>query len=121
MKGVRPLSGQKGSDPFFVVLVTCPSQAVARRVAGRLIARRVAACVNIVPGLTSVYRWKGRVEHAREVLLIIKTTGGAFERLRREVLAAHPYEVPEVIAVPVVAGHAPYMRWVREGVRPRLA
>ncbi len=102
-----------------VVLVTCPTQAVARRLGRRLIARRVAACVNIVPGLTSIYRWKGRIEQANEVLLIIKTTSGAFARLRREVLVAHPYETPEVIAMPVVAGHAPYRRWVQESVSPR--
>lgn len=100
----------------FVVLVTCPTRAVAGRLGRRLIARRVAACVNIIPGLTSIYRWKGRIEQANEVLLIIKTTGGAFARLRREVLAAHPYEAPEVIAMPVVAGHAPYLRWVQESV-----
>ena len=95
-----------------VVLVTCPSPAVARRLARRLVADRVAACVNLVPSVESTFRWQGKIERCRETLLIIKTTAAGFERLRRAILRLHPYDVPEIIALPVVAGHPPYLRWV---------
>ena len=95
-----------------VVLVTCPTAAVARRLARRLIRSRVAACVNAVPAVESTFRWQGKIERCREALLVIKTTAAGFERLRRAVLRLHPYDVPEIIALPVVAGHPPYLRWV---------
>ena len=98
-----------------VVLVTCPPRA-AGRLARQLVARRVAACVNIVPGISSLFWWKGRIDRCREVLLVIKTTAAGFEPLRRAVLALHPYDVPEVIALPVGAAHAPYRRWVSVSV-----
>ena len=99
------------------MLVTCPTRASARRVGERVIAERAAACVNIVPGLLSLYRWKGRVERAPEVLLVIKTTAAGFERLRRIVLSAHPYDNPEIIALPVSASHPPYRAWVIASTR----
>jgi periplasmic divalent cation tolerance protein len=100
-----------------VVLVTCPTRAVARRLARKLVDRGLAACVNILPGLTSVYTWNGKTEQAKEVLLLIKTPRAGFERLRRGVLSWHPYEVPEVIALPIVQGHPAYLRWVAASVR----
>jgi periplasmic divalent cation tolerance protein len=94
---------------------------VARRLAEQLVQRRLAACVNIVGGVESVFRWKGKMQRDREVLLIAKTRAASFERLRRAVASLHPYEVPEIIAVRVAAGHRPYLRWVtltcQEGVR----
>ena len=95
-----------------VVLVTCPSPAVARRVAQRLVVDHVAACVNVVPSVESTFRWQGKIERCREALLVIKTTAARFERLRRAVLRLHPYGVPEIIALPVVAGYPPYLQWV---------
>ena len=95
-----------------VVLVTCPSQAVARRLAQRLVGEHLAACVNVVPGVESTFRWQGKVERCREALLLIKTTAARFKELRRAVLRLHPYDVPEIIALPVVAGHPPYLHWV---------
>ena len=99
-----------------VVLVTCPSPAQARRLATALVRHRAAACVNILPGVRSVFRWRGAMDEARETLLIIKTPRRQFEPLRRLVRALHPYEVPEIIALPTRGGHAPYLRWVRESV-----
>ena len=101
-----------------VVLVTCPTLAVARRLARHVIGRRLAACVNIVPSVESVFRWNGKIEHSRESLLVIKTTAQSIERLRRALIALHPYDVPEVIALPVVAGHLPYLAWVRSSTLP---
>ena len=106
------------NQKIIVVLVTCPTRAVAGRLARALVARRLAACVNIVPGLTSLFWWQGKVDRCRETLLLIKTTAAGFERLRRAVLTLHPYAVPEVIALPVVAAHAPYQAWVAASVLP---
>lgn len=99
-----------------VVLVTCPTRAAAARIADALVRRRLAACVNLCPGLSSVFWWQGRVDRAREILLVIKTTRPAFERLRRAVVELHPYDVPEILALPVAAGHGPYLRWVNSSV-----
>ena len=96
-----------------VVLVTCPTRAVAKRIATQVVQRRFAACVNILPGIESQFWWKGRVDRCREVLLIIKTTAAGIPRLTQAIISLHPYDVPEVIALPVVAGHTPYLKWVR--------
>jgi len=99
-----------------VVLVTCPTPAVGRRLARELVRLRLAACVNVLPGVESVFRWRGKVDRSREALLVIKTTRARFAALRRKVLSLHPYDLPEVIALPVAAGHPPYLRWVASSV-----
>jgi periplasmic divalent cation tolerance protein len=86
---------------------------VARRLASDLVKQHVAACVNILPGVKSVFRWKGQVEHAAEHLLIIKTRRSRFSAVQRAILKLHPYDVPEVIALPITAGYAPYLHWIR--------
>ena len=96
-----------------VVLVTCPPDK-AQGIADALVEERVAACVNLVPSLRSVYRWKGDVHHEDEAMLLVKTTKDRFEALKQAVLKHHPYELPEVIAVPVERGHTPYLEWVIE-------
>ena len=109
------------SHQVLVVLVTCPSRRSALQVAETLIARRLAACVNIVPGVTSIYRWQGKTERATEMLLVIKTTRPVFGRMKKAILAVHPYDVPEIIAMPVERGHQAYLGWVVQStqtVRP---
>jgi periplasmic divalent cation tolerance protein len=101
-----------------VVLVTCPTRAVARRIATALVTKRLAACVNVVPGIESTFRWQGKVDRCREILLIIKTAAPRLAALRRAVVRLHPYDVPEVIALPLVDGHPPYLRWVHRAVSP---
>lgn len=101
-----------------VVLVTCGKGAEARRIARTLVAERLAACVNIVPRIESIYRWKGRVERAREVLLAIKTTRRRYPALERRVRELHSYDLPEIVALPLHAGSASYLRWVAESVEP---
>jgi periplasmic divalent cation tolerance protein len=96
-----------------VVLVTCPPDK-AQAIAGALVEERVAACVNVVPSLSSVYRWKGAVHNDAEALLLVKTSKDRFEALKQAVLRHHPYELPEVIAIQVDRGHAPYLEWVIE-------
>ena len=101
------------AQDVLVVLVTCPPDK-AQAIANALVEERVAACVNVVPGLSSVYRWKGVVHTDSESLLIVKSTRERFEALKQAVLRHHPYELPEVIAVPVDRGHTPYLEWVIE-------
>jgi len=102
-----------------VVLVTCPSRAAARRLATALVRRRLAACVNLVPAVESVFWWQGKLDRCREILLLIKTTAATFPRLSRAVAELHPYEVPEVIALPLAAGSASYLKWIRSSLSLR--
>jgi periplasmic divalent cation tolerance protein len=99
-----------------VVIVTCPSDAVARGISRQLVQQRLAACVNVVPGVESVFRWQGKVQRAREVLLVAKTTARAFRSVRAAVAKLHPYDVPEIIALPVADGSRGYLRWVAGSV-----
>ncbi|WP_349920994.1 divalent-cation tolerance protein CutA [Aeromonas veronii] len=95
-----------------LVLCTCPDEAAADLICDQLLSRRLAACINQLPGLTSVYRWQGQIERAREIQLIIKSSAALFEPLRECILALHPYEVPEILALPVSLGHQPYLDWL---------
>lgn len=100
-----------------VVFVTCPNRRHAQRLANTLIQQRLAACINILPVVQSLFWWQGRVDRARETLLIIKTSARRFEALRRSVCALHPYDVPEVIAIPIRKAHGPYLRWIHACLR----
>jgi len=95
-----------------IVLSTVREPEDALRLARALVEQGLAACVNIVPGVTSVYRWQGKVEAEPERLLVIKTRAERFEELRATLVSLHPYEVPEVLALAVQAGHAPYLAWL---------
>jgi len=97
-----------------LLLSTCPDAETAAAIARTLVEERLAACVNRVPGLTSIYRWRGEMHEDGEVLLLIKTTGERYEALRARLVELHPYEVPELIALEITAGHAPYLNWLRE-------
>ncbi|MFQ5636320.1 MAG: divalent-cation tolerance protein CutA [Gammaproteobacteria bacterium] len=99
---------------YLVVLCTCPAAATADAVATALLEQRLAACVNRVPGVRSMYHWLGRVEHDDEVLLVIKTAARHFERLEAAIRAVHPAEVPEIIGLPIVAGSRDYLDWIGE-------
>jgi periplasmic divalent cation tolerance protein len=103
-----------------VVLVTCANPREARRIARALVEKKLAACVNVLSApVHSLYRWKGKVESAREWLLLIKTSRRRFPALEKEVVSLHSYEVPEVIALPIAAGSAKYLAWLVESVRPK--
>ncbi len=95
-----------------VVLVTAPGVDEAARIARALVEERLAACGNVVPGVRSIYRWQGKIEDQPEALLLLKTTRARFEALRERVLDLHPYDAPEVVALPVEAGSAPYLAWI---------
>jgi periplasmic divalent cation tolerance protein len=96
-----------------VVFMTAVNGEEAARLADMLVGSHLAACVQILPEMESVYRWQGKIERQSEVLLLAKTTKGKFEELEREVRALHSYDTPEIIAVPVVAGSAPYLQWLK--------
>lgn len=105
-------------DEVLVVLTNLPDQDSARRLALAVVESRAAACVNVLSGSRSVYRWEGAIESADEVPVLIKTTRTRYPALERELRAHHPYELPEIIALPVVAGLGPYLAWVRAETRP---
>ncbi len=98
------------------VRITVPDGAIAARIAATLVDERLAACVQIVPGITSVYRWEGELESATEHLLLVKSTAAAFDRLRGRVLDEHPYETPEILAVPVSQADGAYAAWLAGSV-----
>jgi len=88
----------------------------AERIARVLVERRLAACVNVLPGVVSVYRWKGEVRRDDELLLVIKTRAERLEALREALLALHPYELPELVALAIASGHSPYLDWLDDSV-----
>ena len=100
-----------------VVLITAPTAEKAAEMAHAIVSEKLAACVNIVPNVRSIYRWEGEVQDESEVLMVVKTTADRFESLKERVRALHPYSVPEVIRLDIAAGHAPYLDWVRESSR----
>ncbi len=100
-----------------MVLVTAPSVEKAARIARALVGERLAACGNVVPGVSSFFRWEGTVRSEPEALLVLKTTRDRFQELRARVLALHPYQVPEIVALPVEAGHAAYLDWIASSTR----
>ena len=117
-RNLRYAAGMTTTDPAAVLLCycTCPDQASARQIAETLVGERLAACVNQLPGMQSTYRWQGAVTSDSEVLLLIKTTAARLPALQARLLVLHPYELPELIAVPVTSGHEAYLQWVRDGV-----
>jgi len=101
-----------------IVLVTCPSLALARKIARTVVQKRLAACVNVVRSpVESFYTWKGKLEQAREYLLVIKTVSERLKKLEREVHRLHSYDVPEFIVLPIIAGSRKYLSWLGESVK----
>ena len=103
-------------QPYLLIYCTCPDQALAERIAEALVADRLAACVNIVPGITSIYRWQGEVQHDSELLLLIKTHSECYPALEARIRELHSYELPEIIAVPIQRGSESYLAWLDASV-----
>ncbi|NCA69035.1 MAG: divalent-cation tolerance protein CutA [Sphingobacteriia bacterium] len=95
-----------------LILSTCPDESTARRIAVTLVEERLAACVNLLPGITSVYRWEGRIHQDAEVLLVLKTPLERVLMLTERLRDLHPYDVPEIIAVPITEGLPAYLNWM---------
>lgn len=103
-----------------LVLCTCPDKETAHFIAEQLVDGKLAACVNILPGITSVYRWMGNIEESQEHLLIIKTMSDVFDSLVDTINELHPYELPEVIGVPIESGSVDYLNWISDSVNKNL-
>ena len=101
-----------------VVLCTCPDDTCARALAQTLLNEKLAACVNLSPQVTSLYCWQGKMEESQEVQLVIKTRRTMFGVLQERLLALHPYEVPEILALPILCGNPAYLQWVQEQTTP---
>lgn len=100
-----------------VVLCSFPDAEKARQIGTHLVEKQHAACINVLPAIESIYSWEGKLCHEQEVLLIIKTNRCAFPVMSRELTSLHPYEVPEIVALPVVDGSAPYLSWLLDQAR----
>ena len=100
-----------------LILVTAPDAGAGRKLAGAILEARLAACVNIIPGLESHYWWQGKLDRSDEVLLLIKTTKAKLKALQKFVLKKHPYDTPEFVAIPASLVAEKYMAWVRESVK----
>lgn len=105
---------KKPAEQVLVILVTVTNRKEAVRIGEEMVHMKLAACANVIPGIQSIYRWKGKVTKAQEVLLILKSTKPRYRALEKAIKAMHAYEVPEVIALPVTEGLEAYVRWVRD-------
>jgi periplasmic divalent cation tolerance protein len=104
--------------PYRLVLTTCPNLQLAEGIAQALVEGHHAACVNILPGVQSTYRWAGKLQHDNEVLLLIKTEVDRLAGLEQCIRTLHAYEVPEMIALPISHGYTPYLNWITESLKP---
>jgi len=105
------------AENHIVTLCTVPDRETGERIAEALVQEQLAACVNLLPGVASMYRWQGKVEKAQECLLIIKTGVSRFDVLRRRIASLHPYKVPEIIALPIIHGDKAYLNWISESTK----
>ncbi|WP_448507109.1 divalent-cation tolerance protein CutA [Immundisolibacter sp.] len=101
--------------PFRLLLSACADAATAEQIAGTLVEEGLAACVTLLPGARSVYRWQGKLERAEECLLLLKARADDYPALERRLLELHPYDVPELLALPVLAGNPAYLKWLEAG------
>ncbi len=101
-------------DGFEVIICTVPSKEIGLEIANKLVKDRIAACVNIIPGITSLYEWKNELCIDDELILLIKSRGSLYNKLRIAIEEIHPYEVPEIISLPVRQGNDAYLKWIRD-------
>ena len=109
------MEGSKDGPAISIVYVTVPDERVGDELASKLVGEKLAACVNIVPGITSIYSWEGKINKDKELMLIIKTRSSLVVQLTQFVKSNHPYETPEVIALPVTGGSEAYINWIVRG------
>jgi periplasmic divalent cation tolerance protein len=102
---------------YCVIFITCANKQEAEKIAGKLVEKNLAACVNIVPGLRSLFWWEAKVDSADELLLVVKTKLSRFRLLEKTVKGLHSYTVPEIIALPIIAGNKAYLEWIDDNIR----
>ncbi|CAK5073714.1 unnamed protein product [Meloidogyne enterolobii] len=117
---IQLMNSKMATALYKVVYVTVPSTEVGKNIAKEIIQKRLAACVNIVPHLTSIYEWKGKIEEESESLLIIKTEADRLVQLEEIVNKIHPYDVPEFIVLPIEKGSEPYLKWIYKQTRNEI-
>jgi len=105
------------NKPYMLVLCNCPDPEIATSIAENIVAQHLAACINIVPGVKSIYHWQGNVESAEESLMLIKTHKQKLSSLQNTITAMHPYEVPEIIALDISEGLPKYLEWISSSMR----
>jgi len=103
-------------ENFQLVICTCPDKNSASSIAENIVAQRLAACVNILPGIQSIYQWQGNVESAQEYLMLIKSHRDKFSALQNSIVSMHPYEVPEIIALDISQGFPEYLNWLGSSI-----
>ena len=111
---VNPMS--LSEESFIAVLCTCPDSGTAETLAETLLQEKVIACANLIPALESLYWWEGKIQKDREILLILKTARKFFNRVEMLIKKKHPYQVPEIIALPILEGSAPYLSWISDSL-----
>lgn len=104
---------------LIVIFVTAPSKKEAKGIISALIKKRLIACANLLDGIDSTFIWKGKIDKAKEVLLVLKTKSGLFKKVACEIKRIHSYKVPEIIAVPIIKGNSKYLEWIKEVVIKR--
>jgi len=102
---------------FYLVLTTTKGRAEAGRIAKKIVEEQLAACANVVPGISSTYRWEGKIERSKETLLLIKTSKGKLAKLIKRIKELHTYKVPEIMALPIKRGSPEYFKWLRESLK----
>jgi periplasmic divalent cation tolerance protein len=105
------------TEKYLLIMTTCPDMPAAEKIASELVDNSLAACVQLLPGIRSFFRWQGKVERADEILLLIKTTAQRYAEIENIINSLHSYEVPEIIAVPVTAGLRDYLNWIDDNTR----
>jgi periplasmic divalent cation tolerance protein len=107
----------KKMNEHCIVFCACPNQSVAEIIAHKLVEQRLAACVNLIPAMQSVYRWENKVVVDNEILLIIQSTTACFDELAKVILSLHPYNIPEIISSPIQQGTVPYLHWLTDNCK----
>ncbi len=104
---------------YIVIFVTCASRQEATKITERLLGERLVACANIIEGINSFFWWKGRIDRAKELLVIMKSLRRNFGKIKKRIKKLHSYEVPEIIALPIIAGDRTYLKWIDESVKKK--
>lgn len=102
---------------YTIAITTCPNSNVASQIADILVEKRLAACVNIIPAIESVYQWQGKIEHEKESMLVIKTEHQQLKALESQLIKLHPYDVPEFITIPIESGSKAYLEWITASLK----